>query len=68
MEENQHKHVRLGILPGGVNVALYPLFLQTAEERLCYHIFPTVSPATDAGLKLDALAPQTVVITAQLGG
>ena len=37
------KDVWLGILPFRVDVALDSLLLQTAEERLCNRIVPTVS-------------------------
>ena len=40
------KNIRLGVLPGGVNVAFDSLFLQAAEERFGNRIIPTESPGT----------------------
>ena len=60
------KHIRLGVLPGGVDVAFDSLFLQAAEERFGNCIVPAVSPATPAGHQLVVFAPTIGIITAKL--
>ena len=63
---NVIKHIRLGVLPGGVDMAFDSLFLQAAEERFGNCIISTVSPATHAGYQLVVLAPAVEIITAKL--
>ena len=64
---NVIKHIRLGVLPGGVDMAFDSLFLQATEERFGNCIIPTVSPAAHDGLELVVFAPAIEVIAAKLG-
>ena len=63
---NVIKHIRLGVLPGGVDVAFDSLFLQAAEERFCNRIAPTVPSPAHAGHQMVVLAPTIEIITAKL--
>ena len=54
---NVIKHIRLGVLPGGVDQAFDSLFLQSAEERFGNRIVPTVPSTAHAGQQIVVPAP-----------